>query len=369
MQEHNFDLRPPLPPRDYPYPLRGRSHASYDGDGISAGGKGQGSASSPLQEDDGADDFASLPPKARLILRSMLCRMYASAEVMQLGSEARFTSLVLFHRYYLASNVIGTLSRKEATATDQKDGSSTHVAVSEQWREHLGTVAASCLFLGCKVEEEHRRIRDVINLSHMFDFAGARGDTGIDKSATPNGESVNDDQHPSATANDVTIHIHEANSPPDLDDDYWKAKERIVATEQEVLRMLHFDVSVGHPHRAVLLILDGLGIDVTTNEGRALANKSFVALNDALFYPPALRHGVLPMACGAIRLVAENGETKDDSKSSGGGGVGAPIAADVSSSSAFLSPGAWWRRFDVADADIELVIKSLERARTSIRSI
>ena len=258
---------------------------------------------------------------------------------MQLGSETRFTSLVLFHRYYLASNLIGTLSREEATATDRKDGSRTHVAVSEKWREHLGTVAASCLFLGCKVEEEHRRIRDVINLSHMFDFAGDRGDAGIEKSTQTNGESINDDQqHPAATANDDIIHIHEANSPPDLDDDYWKAKERIVATEQEVLRMLHFDVSVGHPHRAVLLILDGLGIDVTTNEGRALANKSFMALNDALFYPPALRHGVLPMACGAIRLAAGNGETKDDSKSSGGGGVGAP-PADVSSSSAFFHRG------------------------------
>ena len=238
---------------------------------------------------------------------------------------------------------------------------------SDLWREHLGTVAASCLFLGCKVEEEHRRIRDVINLSHMFDFARARGDTGIGKSAPTNGESIGADQLPAAIANDDTIHIHEASSPPDLDDDYWTAKEKIVATEQEVLRMLHFDVSVGHPHRAVLLILDGLGINVTTNEGRTLANKSFMALNDALFYPPALRHCVLPMACGAIRLVAENGETKDDSKSSGGG-VGAP-PADVPSLSALLPPGAWWRRFGVSDADIEIVIKSLEGARMSIRSI
>ena len=113
----------------------------------------------------------------------------------------------------------------------------------EKWREHLGTVAAACLFLGCKVEEEHRRIRDVINLSHMMDFAGARGD----------GE---------CTSSNGKIHIHEADSPPDLDDEYWKTKERIVATEQEVLRMLRFDTSVSHPHRAVLLILDGLGINV-----------------------------------------------------------------------------------------------------------
>lgn len=358
MQEHNFDLRPPLPPRDYPYPR--------------CRGKGQGPASSPLQED-GDDDgtFAALPPKAKLILRSMLCRMYASAEVMQLGSETRFTALVLFHRYYLASNVIGALSQSHevAAATGRNDCSST--AVSEKWREHLGTVAASCLFLGCKVEEEHRRIRDVINLSHMFDFSGTRGDTGIGKLARTKGEAMNgDQQQPAATctriSNDDIMHIHEANSPPDLDDDYWKAKEQIVATEQEVLRMLHFDVSVSHPHRAVLLILDGLGIDVTTDEGRTLANKSFTALNDALFYPPSLRHGVLPLACASIRLAVGNGERNDKSIS----GVGAPaVADDSSSSSSFSPPGAWWRRFDVSDADIEIALRSLERARALLKSI
>ena len=367
MQEHNFDLRPPLPPRDYPYPLRGRSHASYGGDKVSEGGKGQGLASCPFQEDE--DNFASLPPKAKLILRSMLCRMYASAEVMQLGSETRFTALVLFHRYYLASNVIGALSQSHevAAATGRNDCSST--AVSEKWREHLGTVAASCLFLGCKVEEEHRRIRDVINLSHMFDFAGTRGDPGIGKFTKANGEPMNDDQQqPAATriSNDDIMHIHEANSPPDLDDDYWKAKEQIVATEQEVLRMLHFDVSVSHPHRAVLLILKGLGIDVTTDEGRTLANKSFTALNDALFYPPSLRHGVLPLACASIRLAVGNGERNDKSIS----GVGAPaVADDSSSSSSFSPPGAWWRRFDVSDADIEIALRSLERARALLKSI
>ena len=359
MQEHNFDLRPPLPPHDYPYPR--------------CRGKGQGLASSPLQED-GDDDgaFATLPSKAKLILRSMLCRMYASAEVMQLGSETRFTSLVLFHRYYLASNVIGALSqsRNKVAATDRNDCSSTSVHVPEkQWREHLGAVAASCLFLACKVEEEHRRIRDVINLSHMFDFAGTRGDTGIGKLTPANGEAINDDQQqPAATriSNDDIIHIHEANSPPDLDDDYWKAKEQIVATEQEVLRMLHFDVSVSHPHRAVLLILDGLGIDVTTDEGRTLANKSFTALNDALFYPPSLRHGVLPLACASIRLAVGNGERNDKSIS----GVGAPaVADDSSSSSSFSPPGAWWRRFDVSDADIEIALRSLERARALLKSI
>ena len=211
----------------------------------------------------------------------------------------------------------------------------------------------------------------MINVSHMFDFAGAGGDILSDKSACADGQRKNDDQQPATigTTNDDKILIHEASSPPDLDDGYWKAKERIVATEQEVLRMLHFDVSVSHPHRTVLLILDGLGITVTRNtcntEGKTLANESFTALNDALFYPPALRHGVLPLACGAIRLAAAgNGGGKHGPISCAGGAAGA-----ATEKSSLLPPGAWWRRFDVADADFELVIKSLERARASLRSI
>jgi hypothetical protein len=342
----NFDLRPPLP-------LDGL-HIPADEDGSSS----------------------ALSPQARLVLRSILSRMYASAEVMQLGSETRFTSLVLFHRYYFASHAIGVLSRQQG-GTAAASGGACPAAGSRQdtanacssngtpaapapykWREHLGTVAASCLFLGCKVEEEHRRIRDVINLSHMLDFAGERGDTfkgaGTDVDAKcASGEPTNGGP---AAAADVTIHIQQADAPPDLDGAYWKAKEAIVATEQEVLRMLRFDVSVSHPHRAVLLILDGLGIDVTGDEGRALVKESFTALNDALFYPPSLTLPTLSLACGAIRLAG------------GGGGEGKDGSSFLPVHGALLPLGAWWRKFDVSDDCIECGTKSLVRARVSLRN-
>jgi len=298
--------------------------------------------------------------------------MYASAEVMQLGSETRFTSLVLFHRYYFASHAIGMLSRQQGgtaaasggtcpaagsrqdTANTCSSNGTPAASAPNKWREHLGTVAASCLFLGCKVEEEHRRIRDVINLSHMLDFAGERGDTckgtGVDAKHASGGPT---NGGPAAAADD-TIHIQEADAPPDLDDAYWKAKESIVATEQEVLRMLRFDVSVSHPHRAVLLILDGLGIDVTGDEGRALVKASFTALNDALFYPPALTLPALSLACGAIRLAG------------GGDGGGKDESSILPVHDVLLPPGAWWRKFGVSDACIECGTKSLVRARVSL---
>ena len=33
---------------------------------------------------------------------------------------------------------------------------------------HLGKVASVCILVGCKMEEEPRRIRDVVNLSRLL---------------------------------------------------------------------------------------------------------------------------------------------------------------------------------------------------------
>ena len=350
---NNFDLRPPLP-LDHPYPASSSSSSTSDGDHAPGG-------CPALQEDDGYS--AALSPNAKRTLQSVLCRMYASAEVMELGSETRFTALVLFQRYYFASNVgVHFLPQQQLPKDQQGSGttcsSDSGASVPEKWREHLGTVAAACLFLGCKVEEEHRRIRDVINLSHMMDFAGARH---------ANGASTKGDGE--CSSSNGKIHIHEADSPPDLDDEYWKAKERIVATEQEVLRMLRFDVSVSHPHRAVLLILDGLGINVMVvhDKGHSLVIESFTTLNDALFYPPALRHNVLPLACGAIQwaanhIFAEDAE-EDKTGIQAGDSASAGTTTTGSVAGASLPPGPWWRRFGVSDGEIEGASKSLKRAR------
>lgn len=194
------------------------------------------------------------------ILRPLLCRMYVACNVLSLSNEARFTSLVLLHRYF--------------------DSSDEMLSVEWKW------IAAACLFLGTKTEEESRRLRDIINVAHMLEFDNASQDM---------------------TDHSLLETISVRNKPMALDEEYWTAKEKLVATEQQVLRMLRFDCLVSHPHRAVAVLLS----EIAQDDNRELLSIAWRYLNQALFYAPALRHDVLTLACASIecaqtRLANEN---------------------------------------------------------------
>mmetsp|Transcript_6141 Transcript_6141/g.13508 ORF Transcript_6141/g.13508 Transcript_6141/m.13508 type:complete len:359 (+) Transcript_6141:169-1245(+) len=351
MEETNADvlIRPPLPP-DHPFPA----------------------------------DYSALPFTTRRTLRSILCRMYVATEIMELGTESRFTSLVVFQRYYFASlhsteanasssSGTGTSTRNSSNSNNNSNTEKDDTQRVRRRREHLGTVAAACLFLGCKAEEEHRRIRDVINVAHMLDFSAEYGDdddsneagkiastnisvndsaelTGTESGGASQTGTSDTTQSQSTSAQTSRICIHEASRPPELDDTYWETKEQIVSTEQEILRILRFDVSVSHPHRAVLLILDGLGIG--EYDMQRLVKKAWELLNNALFYPPALRHPLLPLACGAIGL----GETLINEMD----GNGNKSACD--GHERIKMPTTWWTDLRVTEHEIEAATLSLQYA-------
>eukprot|EP00978_Attheya_sp_CCMP212_P017728 scaffold47750_cov54-Attheya_sp.AAC.1 len=194
---------------------------------------------------------------------------------MALGTEARFTSMVLFHRY-----IIAVASRAD----------------------DLGMAAVACLFLGCKAEEEPRRLRDMVNVYNMLDFS-------LQQQPDPKIHDIN------------TIPIYEADKPVELQQQsndnngdkkdglsYWECKEKMVETEQAVLRLLEFDVLVSHPHRAVVLLVDRLSISLSNRNvdktKKKLMAESWKRLNDALFSYQALQHSTLAMAHAALRLAA-----------------------------------------------------------------
>eukprot|EP00980_Cylindrotheca_fusiformis_P020664 scaffold7703_cov127-Cylindrotheca_fusiformis.AAC.13 len=203
-------------------------------------------------------DMALLPPLMGFseseeipALLPVLCRMFIACSILRFEDETRFSALVFLHRYALAIPKDDNLQPKSI----------------RDWR----WVAGACLFLACKAEEEPRRLRDVINLSHMLFADEGKG-------------------------NSITI----SETPPDLDEEYWEAKRTIVDTEQIVLRWLGFDLSVSHPHRAVLLLLE------KESDRDKLIPAAFCRLNDALFDPNSLCHSVLELACASIELAEED---------------------------------------------------------------
>ena len=216
----------------------------------------------------------------------------------------------------------------------------------KQIRQHLGQVAAACLFLGCKMSEEPRRIRDVINLSSVLEFCGSDHQINcINKMHETN-----------------LIQIKEAAEPPALDDKYWATKEEIVSTEQLVLRMLQFDAIVCHPHRCVLIVMEtlrfGTGMNKSKNDSdyttrnflltqeqsdrvildslKILNEASLDASGRALVYP------VIVLACSTVAIVTDYDIiVKDGYK---------PIKL----------PEFWWRALDVKTSDIHAAVRTLQ---------
>ena len=165
-----------------------------------------------------------------------------------------------------------TTTQEDERGGGQRRSSSRDREEQNRIKNHLGPFTAACLFLGCKMEEEPRRIRDVINLSRLLIFFAWNDD---DKDVNLLLSEDANAEHPAATLNAVAgwtdphrddgpaiISITESLCPPPLDEGYWTAKEWTVSTEQHVLRTIQFDATVCHPHRAVLAIMETLGFGV-----------------------------------------------------------------------------------------------------------
>jgi hypothetical protein len=246
---------------------------------------------SPTNSDDEAPTDDPITEK----IRPLLYRMYVAAHILKLGTEARYSALVLLHRYVHAVHRLhGKLQRPT------------------RW------VAAACIFLATKSEEEPRRLRDMINLAHMV-------------------LADNEDKK-----YDSTI-INMDKEPPSLDEGYWDTKKKIIETEQAVLRWLGFDAFVPHPHRAVALMLQHL----PPGKQELLAPIVDRRLNDGLFHGPALRHGMLELATAAIELAQQElGESMLPHMDQG-----------------------WWKRYGVSDEDIRKATKHLQEATDLLKRI
>lgn len=113
----------------------------------------------------------------------------------KLGAQSQTiaTGAVFYHRFFEQCNV-------------------------EDYDPHL--IAATSMYLAGKVEEDHLKIRDVVNVFHKV--------------------------------------VHPNSDPLDLGEEYWSLRDAIVQGELLLLRMLQFKVSIDHPHKYMLHYLKSL---------------------------------------------------------------------------------------------------------------
>ena len=160
----------------------------------------------------------------------------------------------------------------------------------------LESVLPACVFLAAKVEEEPRRMRDVLNAFHA-----ARHD----------GELLRDSR------------------------EYWRLKEALVLEEQQLLRALGFDTLVETPHRLLFSYLHALRATAAVCElSAALCNDA-----DALVGRGAQADG------GDQRCARERARRRLDR-------ARRAIARGA-------LPDAWTRAVDVDDAALEQACRTI----------
>lgn len=130
-------------------------------------------------------------------------------------------------------------------------------------------LAATCLYLGGKVEDNHLKLRDVINV--------------------------------------VQSVLHRSLDPLPLGDQYWNIRDAMVQSELLLLRMCQFGVKFSHPHKYLLHYLKSLK-DWMSAEVWAkypVARVSWSLLQDAYHDPRVLEPEPSLTALACIQLALE----------------------------------------------------------------
>jgi hypothetical protein len=294
-------------------------------------------------------------------IQLLLFKIYISTITLDLSTETRFISFVIFYRYlcqyqiqytrsshththththshgHHAANTSTGTSQSQTNGNGNGNGNDGDLGIDEKLshpQKHLGKVAAATLFLACKISNENRRIRDVINVYHILQF----NDLSTPASALTTTTSTTF-MNPNQIQNQEFI-VKCCRNPPPLDEKYWTFKEEIVKVEHHLLRVLNFNAynAVVSPYRIVVSILeeivthvgdvdDNVGVDGNVNNNvnnnindsndkelaivlfKAILNGAWRQINDALFSIDAMTLKNSDFACGALTLALDKEET------------------------------------------------------------
>lgn len=127
-------------------------------------------------------------------------------------------------------------------------------------------VATAAIFLAGKVEEQHLRARDILNVCHRY--------------------------------------LYPRLPPLQVDNTFWDLRESLVQCELLMLRVLNFQVSFQHPHKYLLHYLLALRgwLNRHVWQRTPLGPTAWALLRDSYHGPLCLRHRPQHLAAAALHL-------------------------------------------------------------------
>ncbi|KAM3877779.1 cyclin-L1-like [Diretmus argenteus] len=173
-------------------------------------------------------------------LRMRGCEMIQAAGILlRLPQVAMATGQILFQRFYYCKSFV---------------------------RHCAEMVAMACVHVASKIEEEPRRVRDVLNVFHHLKNSKA-GKTRV---------------------------------PMPLDASYINMKAQVIKAERQLLKELGFCVHVKHPHKIIVMYLQVLECE----KNPKLVQTAWNYMNDSLRTDVFLRFSAETVACACIYLSA-----------------------------------------------------------------
>jgi len=281
---------------------------------------------------------------------SLLSKLYISTKTLTVSTETRFLAFIILYRYLHHYYLKKQQQQQQQQQNDDdfhKNKSYNHVQKRKEQHEHLGKITAAALFLACKLSNDHRRIRDVINVYHMMQFHTCScTPTILEENQTQSQNYQQNRQHQDQIQH-CTIEIQCITNPPALDEKYWQLKEEIVSIEHHLLRVLNFDINdmMMTPYRVIITLLEQIRIMIQNGERignhdtnynnrkdtqqnmknmtrhhhstcsdkdrddiiwKNILKHSCKRINDSLFDVNALSLKVSELACGALKLAIEH---------------------------------------------------------------
>ncbi|EME27321.1 hypothetical protein Gasu2_37230 [Galdieria sulphuraria] len=176
-----------------------------------------------------AEEIASIPPYEKQFVRKLAAYIIVCSEWLSLPLPVAHYAVVLLTRYDMLYDL--------------------------EPRTEAPYIAAACLFLACKVQETHKRLRDVVFWTVKVRTRKSRD--------YPGGEEV------------LEGSVR-----------YVEEKENLLSAERDVLRCLHFDIFLETPHSSIVQLAKIYGN--TRENQRMLAQFALNVLHDTYVSIPFL---------------------------------------------------------------------------------